>query len=76
MCAPHLPPASREIRPNDRHFTACGHGITLSGTCHDPAVHAWMVCLDALLGRDNVLGERPSGRRAIDQFMAGAGAAL
>jgi len=33
---------------------SCGHGITLSGTCHDPAVHAWIVCLDALLGPDNV----------------------
>ena len=77
MCAPHIAdPASRQIGPLDRHFSACGHGIRLSGTCHDPAVHAWTVCLDALLGPENVLAERPGGRNALEQFMAGPGAGL
>ena len=61
MCAPHIAdPASRRIGALDRHWSgSCGHGIRLSGTCHDPAVHAWIVCLDALLGAANVYAERP-----------------
>ena len=77
MCAPHIAdPASRQIGPLDRHFSSCGHGVRLSGTCHDPAVHAWIVCLEALLGPTNVLGERSSGRADLEQFMQGPGAAL
>ena len=78
MCAPHIAnPASRQIGPLDRHFSStCGHGIRLSGTCHDPAVHAWAVCLDALLGPENVYAERPNGRGSLEQWMAGPGAGL
>ena len=77
MCAPHIAdPALRRIGPLDRHFSSCGHGVRLSGTCHDPAVHAWVVCLDALLGAANVYAERPSGRSDLEQFMAGPGAGL
>ena len=35
-----------------------------------------MVCLDALFGSERVYGERPGGRRAVEEFMAGAGARL
>ena len=78
MCAPHIAdPASRRIGAFDRHWSgSCGHGIRLSGTCHDPAVHAWIVCLDALLGAANVYAERPGGRGSLEQFMAGPGAGL
>ena len=75
-CGPHLPPAQRDIRPSDRHFTTCGHGVRLSGTCHDPAVHALVVCLDALFGPARVIAERPGGRTSLEQFMAGPGAGL
>ena len=53
-----------------------GHGVCLSGTCHDPAVHAWAVCLDALLGPENVYAERIYGRGSLEQWMAGPGAGL
>jgi hypothetical protein len=78
MCAPHIAdPVSRRIGPLDRHFSStCGHGVRLSGTCHDPAVHAWAVCLDALLGPENVYAERPNGRGSLEQWMAGPGAGL
>ena len=75
-CAPSIPIAQRPISRLDRHFSACPHGIRLSGTCHDPAVHALIVCLDALFGAASVLAERPSGRAALEQFMAGPGAGL
>ena len=75
-CAPSLPPLQRAIGPMDRHFSYCPHGVRLSGVCHDPAVHALVVCLDALLGPSHVIAERPSGRAALEQFMAGPGAAL
>lgn len=78
MCATHIAdPASRRIGPLDRHFSStCGHGVRLSSTCHDPAVHAWAVCLDALLGPENVYAERPNGRGSLEQWMAGPGAGL
>jgi len=75
-CAPHLPAAQRPITRFDRHYSSCQHGIRLSGTCHDPAVHALVVCLDGLFGAAHVLAERPSGRQALEQFMAGPGAGL
>ena len=75
-CAPHVPAAQRPIAPLDRHFSYCQHGIRLSGTCHDPAVHALVVGLDALMGPAHVFAERPSGRASLDDFMDGPGAGL
>ena len=75
-CAPHRPPAARAITRFDRHFVQCAHGLSLSATCHDPALYALVACLDALFGPHAVIAERPGGRMSLDQFMEGPGAAL
>lgn len=81
-CAPHSHD-SAVILPGDRHFIQCGHGVRLSGTCHDPAVatlariltaslsSVWL-CHRDLSGTDG----GPGHDQAMRAFMQGPGATL
>ena len=68
-CSPHR--ADPVIDRCERHHVQCGHGIRLSGTCHDPTVQALVPILDAVFGTDRVTAERggPRGREAMDAWM-------
>jgi len=65
------------IGPHSRHFVTCGHGIRLSGTCHDPAVFVLGRLFSAVLGATHVITDGGPGHdAAMRAFMQTAGADL
>jgi hypothetical protein len=77
-CAPSVDdPAMCTIGPHSRHFVTCGHGIRLSGTCHDPAVFVLGRLFSAVLGATHVITDGGPGHdAAMRAFMQTAGADL